>query len=66
MLQTIVNIIASIVVGMYFAWKLTLILLLSAPIIALGGYIEDRILLSSSANNVVFEEAGKVCFIEFK
>ena len=33
-LQTIVNIIASIVVGMYFAWKLTLILMLSAPIIA--------------------------------
>ena len=49
---------------MYVSWKLTLILLILAPIIALGGYVEKRF-LNSSENGVAFEEAGKVfnCFI---
>lgn len=62
LLQSLSNIVFGLLIGFYFSWKLTLILLLFTPFVVLGGYVEMRMLTGRKLDDkIAFDEAGKVC-----
>lgn len=60
-LQNLANMGTALVLGFYYGWKLTLLILAFGPFIAIGGFLEFRLMSGSvGKSNDVLEELGKV------
>ena len=66
-LQSLANIGTALVIGFYYGWKLTFLILGFGPFIAVGGYMEFRLMSGSvGKSDSAVEKSGKVCSFHFK
>ena len=60
-IQSIANMGTALVISFIFGWKLTLVILAFVPFVAVGGFVEMKIMAGvSNKDKEAVEEAGKV------
>jgi len=60
MIQNISTIVAGVVIGLIFAWQLTLILLALFPLIALGGFLQLQFALKNDVNDEMYHKSAQL------
>ena len=59
--MSLCSLLAGVIIAFIYSWKLTLVILCFVPLLAIGGFLQMKMLTGAAGKNkVALENAGKV------